>query len=227
MRPFGGRSWRSARDPAESIWSRSGVAPLSRHAGRPEAGRPDRAGPYPELRQEGSDDPLRLSHPHSRCRNVGSGAVRRRGSRQDLQRGADRPHRGALPGSAPGHEGRPQATRGTWRRDHRGLREEETRPRKTNGWGGIRTHETLLEPTRSPGVRLKPLGHPSNPGCQTPSCQWPVVTSCQRFGTRPVVSTGNWSELRTLASGNHCELGVWQLACNLRTAFRPLPRRTG
>ena len=30
-----------------------------------------------------------------------------------------------------------------------------------NGRGGIRTHEALVAPTRSPGVRLKPLGHPS------------------------------------------------------------------
>src|SRR5581483_8202825 len=29
------------------------------------------------------------------------------------------------------------------------------------GWGGIRTHDTLLTYTRSPGVRLRPLGHPS------------------------------------------------------------------
>ena len=34
----------------------------------------------------------------------------------------------------------------------------------TSGWGGIRTHETVLLPTRSPGVRLKPLGHPSKSG---------------------------------------------------------------
>jgi hypothetical protein len=30
-----------------------------------------------------------------------------------------------------------------------------------NGWGGIRTLDTLLTYTRFPGVRLKPLGHPS------------------------------------------------------------------
>ena len=30
-----------------------------------------------------------------------------------------------------------------------------------NGRGGIRTHEAGLLPTRSPGVRLSPLGHPS------------------------------------------------------------------
>lgn len=28
-----------------------------------------------------------------------------------------------------------------------------------NGQGGIRTREGLVAPTRSPGVRLKPLGH--------------------------------------------------------------------
>ncbi len=30
-----------------------------------------------------------------------------------------------------------------------------------HGRGGIRTHEALSAPTRSPGVRLQPLGHPS------------------------------------------------------------------
>ncbi len=30
-----------------------------------------------------------------------------------------------------------------------------------HGRGGIRTHEALVTPTRSPGVRLQPLGHPS------------------------------------------------------------------
>ena len=33
---------------------------------------------------------------------------------------------------------------------------------KGNGRGGIRTHEALVMPTHFPGVRLKPLGHPSN-----------------------------------------------------------------
>ena len=33
--------------------------------------------------------------------------------------------------------------------------------RTGSGRGGIRTHETLSAPTRSPGVRLQPLGHPS------------------------------------------------------------------
>src|SRR6478735_1055545 len=32
----------------------------------------------------------------------------------------------------------------------------------THGRGGIRTHGTLLTYTHFPGVRLKPLGHPSN-----------------------------------------------------------------
>ena len=32
---------------------------------------------------------------------------------------------------------------------------------RRNGWGGIRTHGTLLTYTHFPGVRLKPLGHPS------------------------------------------------------------------
>jgi hypothetical protein len=31
--------------------------------------------------------------------------------------------------------------------------------RKNGGETGIRTLETLLEPTRFPGVRLRPLGH--------------------------------------------------------------------
>ena len=30
---------------------------------------------------------------------------------------------------------------------------------EVGGEGGIRTHETLLTPTRVPGVRLQPLGH--------------------------------------------------------------------
>ena len=43
-------------------------------------------------------------------------------------------------------------------------------PKKTNeingsgGGSGIRTHETLLTSTHFPGVRLRPLGHPSGPG---------------------------------------------------------------
>src|SRR4029078_2611167 len=32
---------------------------------------------------------------------------------------------------------------------------------RLNGRGGIRTHGTLLTHTHFPGVRLKPLGHPS------------------------------------------------------------------
>jgi hypothetical protein len=35
---------------------------------------------------------------------------------------------------------------------------------RTGGWGGIRTHETLLTSTHFPGVRLRPLGHPSSAG---------------------------------------------------------------
>jgi hypothetical protein len=31
----------------------------------------------------------------------------------------------------------------------------------TGGGGGIRTHDTLLAYTHFPGVRLRPLGHPS------------------------------------------------------------------
>ena len=33
----------------------------------------------------------------------------------------------------------------------------------TGGESGIRTHDTLLTYTRSPGVRLRPLGHLSDP----------------------------------------------------------------
>ena len=50
----------------------------------------------------------------------------------------------------------------------RSLRSLGSNPRGTwsqrccrNGRGGIRTHEAGLLPTRSPGVRLSPLGHPS------------------------------------------------------------------
>ena len=32
---------------------------------------------------------------------------------------------------------------------------------ETGGWGGIRTHDTLLTYTHFPGARLRPLGHPS------------------------------------------------------------------
>ena len=32
---------------------------------------------------------------------------------------------------------------------------------KSGGWGGIRTHDTLLTYTHFPGARLRPLGHPS------------------------------------------------------------------
>ena len=35
---------------------------------------------------------------------------------------------------------------------------------RRNGRGGIRTHGTLLTYTSFPGLRLKPLGHPSNSG---------------------------------------------------------------
>ena len=34
---------------------------------------------------------------------------------------------------------------------------------RNGGGSGIRTHEALAAPTRSPGVRLRPLGHPSSP----------------------------------------------------------------
>src|SRR4051794_435380 len=59
---------------------------------------------------------------------------------------------------------RPQSlTRlGDWLGDA-GLRDPETRgiPPSTGGWGGIRTHDTLLTYTHFPGARLRPLGHPS------------------------------------------------------------------
>ena len=44
------------------------------------------------------------------------------------------------------------------------------------GWGGIRTHDTLLTYTHFPGARLRPLGHPSlkspalEPSCGIPRC---------------------------------------------------------
>jgi hypothetical protein len=38
---------------------------------------------------------------------------------------------------------------------------ESTARMGTGGWGGIRTHDTLLTYTHFPGARLRPLGHPS------------------------------------------------------------------
>ena len=35
---------------------------------------------------------------------------------------------------------------------------------ENGGWGGIRTHDTLLTYTHFPGARLRPLGHPSTGG---------------------------------------------------------------
>ena len=59
---------------------------------------------------------------------------------------------------------------------------KKTTPRCTvcqrgDGWGGIRTLGTLLTYTRFPGVRLKPLGHPSREA-RDPS-------STQRSAQRP------------------------------------------
>lgn len=55
------------------------------------------------------------------------------------------------------------------------------------GESGIRTHEALLALTRSPGVRLRPLGHLSNFRCCFTS--WghpddvPVAASNRPFGS--------------------------------------------
>jgi hypothetical protein len=40
--------------------------------------------------------------------------------------------------------------------------------KRDNGRGGIRTHGTLLTYTHFPGVRLKPLGHPSRGSLHAP-----------------------------------------------------------
>jgi hypothetical protein len=39
------------------------------------------------------------------------------------------------------------------------------------GWGGIRTHDTLLTYTHFPGARLRPLGHPSKAQEPRPVCR--------------------------------------------------------
>jgi hypothetical protein len=60
-----------------------------------------------------------------------------------------------------------------------------------NGRGGIRTHGTLLTYTHFPGVRLKPLGHPSN------------HTDCGQLGSAPNSSAvlNGQGEIRTLDTG--------------------------
>ena len=86
-------------------------------------------------------------------------------------------------------------TDANWSLDRR--RPETRKPQRKakslrlNGRGGIRTHGTLLTYTHFPGVRLKPLGHPSN------------HTDCGQLGSAPnsdVVLNGQ-GEIRTLDTG--------------------------
>src|SRR6185503_20196006 len=49
--------------------------------------------------------------------------------------------------------------------------------RPSSGRGGIRTHGTLLTYTHFPGVRLKPLGHPSQHRSKIPTSKKARATS--------------------------------------------------
>ena len=65
---------------------------------------------------------------------------------------------------------------------------------ETGGWGGIRTHDTLLTYTHFPGARLRPLGHPSSkiPALVT-SCGFPRTISFSPCFNR--VSSPAWLNL--------------------------------
>src|SRR5215216_1014592 len=64
----------------------------------------------------------------------------------------------------------------------------------TYGRGGIRTHGTLLTYTHFPGVRLKPLGHPSR-GTKT------YKNRRDRLRQLPPRRSGGQGEIRTLDTG--------------------------
>ena len=55
------------------------------------------------------------------------------------------------------------------RGDHKSREAQRPKSLRLNGRGGIRTHGTLLTYTHFPGVRLKPLGHPSNVAMYPPA----------------------------------------------------------
>src|SRR6185312_11315911 len=71
-----------------------------------------------------------------------------------------------------------------------------------NGRGGIRTHGTLLTYTHFPGVRLKPLGHPSQHRFAARSGE-SFLSDCGQLGsawsTEEVLS--GQGEIRTLDTG--------------------------
>ncbi len=58
-----------------------------------------------------------------------------------------------------------------------------------NGQGGIRTHETGIPPTRSPGAPLQPLEHPSKSGKSPPA----VNLACQVHLPKPWLSGSRFS----------------------------------
>ena len=74
--------------------------------------------------------------------------------------------------------------------------------RPSSGRGGIRTHGTLLTYTHFPGVRLKPLGHPSQHRFAARSGE-SFLTDCGQLGS--VWSTedvpNGQGEIRTLDTG--------------------------
>jgi hypothetical protein len=77
---------------------------------------------------------------------------------------------------------------------------------RTNGRGGIRTHGTLLTYTHFPGVRLKPLGHPSQHRFQARTIGIPLCNACQRkprteYGLR---TTADCGQLRTADNSVPC-----------------------
>ena len=65
-----------------------------------------------------------------------------------------------------------------------------------HGWGGIRTHGTLLTYTHFPGVRLKPLGHPSSGGRARGHGQGEIRTHDTVAGM-PVFETGAFNHSAT------------------------------
>src|SRR3954467_10476026 len=66
-----------------------------------------------------------------------------------------------------------------------------------DGRGGIRTHGTLLTYTHFPGVRLKPLGHPSQHRFEARSISKPRVTAH---------SVADCEQLRTADSRTPCAI---------------------
>ena len=88
-----------------------------------------------------------------------------------------------------------------------------------SGRGGIRTHGTLLTYTHFPGVRLKPLGHPSQHCFSAP----PSKKARARSGPSALhYGQGEIRTLDTLAGMPVFETGAFNHSATCPTALKPI-----